>query len=67
MLKKMMILILIIVSIIGSAMPSVKTGGESCPFPAQLKPKYDFNWKSKSGEWANTTATTDYMMLALSW
>jgi hypothetical protein len=63
----MMILFLIMISVIGSATMSVKTGGESCPFPSQLKPKYDFNWKSKSGEWANTAATTDYIMLALSW
>ncbi|CAF1517850.1 unnamed protein product [Adineta ricciae] len=50
-----------------SATMSIKAADDSCPLPTQLKPKYDFNWKSKSGEWANTAATTDYIMLALSW
>ncbi|CAF1208249.1 unnamed protein product [Adineta steineri] len=61
-------LILIAITIIAGTMAmSIKTDDDSCPFPSQLKPKYDFSWKSKSGEWQNLTATTAYMMLALSW
>ena len=68
-LGKMIISMLLIVSTVGgmSVPASIKIGGESCPYPSQLKPNYDFNWKSKSGEWANTVAKTEYMMLALSW
>lgn len=44
-----------------------KINGASCPLPSSLKAKYDFNWKSKSGEWSNTEAKTSYLMLALSW
>jgi hypothetical protein len=63
----MMILILIMISVIGSATMNIKMDGDSCPLPSQLKPTYDFNWKSKSGEWQNAATPTDYMMLALSW
>jgi len=66
-MEKMMILILIMIGVIGSESMSIKIDGDSCPLPSQLKPTYDFNWKSKSGEWENAAATTDYMMLALSW
>ncbi|CAF3372989.1 unnamed protein product [Rotaria socialis] len=46
---------------------SYKIADDSCPLPSSLKPKYDFSWRSKSGEWSNTQAKTSYMMLALSW
>ncbi len=55
------------ISVIGSATMSINMDGDSCPLPSQLKPTYDFNWKSKSGEWQNAATPTDYMMLALSW
>ncbi|UJR11284.1 hypothetical protein I4U23_015466 [Adineta vaga] len=65
--KMIIVLFLIVASIIGSTTMSIKVDGESCPLPSQLKPQFDFNWKSKSGEWANLAAKTDYIMLALSW
>lgn len=49
------------------ALVNIAHANEQCRYPTAFKDSYDFNWRSKSGEWANLTAPTDYMMLALSW
>ncbi|CAF3846109.1 unnamed protein product [Rotaria sp. Silwood1] len=43
------------------------TVNKSCPLPSQLESKYDFDWKSKSHEWSNTNAKSDFLQFTLSW
>lgn len=43
------------------------TGTSSCPFPPKLKKYYDYDWRSRNGEWMNDRSRTNYLVLSLSW